>query len=108
MVTFETSHAGLAPTPFNWCLNDSLLTDPFTLQNINTHIEEYFLNKSTDDISPTSLWSAHKVVLRGHLISIAAAKNKAKLTEMKCLTRDLDNLYNKLSQSPSPDITKQI
>lgn len=42
------------------------------------------------------------------MISIAAAKNKAKLREIKTLTKDLDLLYNKLNQSPSPEITKLI
>lgn len=66
MVEFETSHIGLAPTLFNWRLNDSLLSDPSTLQDITTHIEDYFRNNSTDDdISPTLLWSAHKAVLIG-------------------------------------------
>lgn len=77
----------MAPTPFNWRLNDSLLSNPSTVQIITSHIEEYFNTNSTEGVLPTSVWAAHKAVLRGHLISIAAAKNKAKLSEMKCLTK---------------------
>lgn len=86
----------------------TLLTDPSTIQQISTHIEVYFYHSATEDILSTSLWSTHKAVLRCHLISKAAAKSKARLTDIKCLTKDLDNLYYKVTQSPSQDLTQQI
>lgn len=55
-----------------------------------------------------TLWVAHKVVLRGHLISLAANRNKERLKDIKCLTRDLNRLYNKLQHTPSQEITRQI
>lgn len=108
MISFETSHIGLAPTPFSQRLNDSLLTDPSIIKQITTHIEEYFSHNSIEDIPPYSLWSAHKAVLRGHLINIASIKNKTRLSDVKRLTKDLDSLYNKISQTPSQELTHQI
>lgn len=57
---------------------------------------------------PTPIWTAHKAVMRGHLINIASAKNQSKLIDIKTLTKELDRLYNKHSQSPSPDLFNQI
>lgn len=108
IISFDTSHIGLAPTPFSWRLNDSLLTDPSITQQITKHIEEYFSHNSTEEIPPSSLWSAHKAVLRGHLINIASVKNKTRLSDIKRLTKDLYSLYNTISQTPSQDLTRQI
>ena len=108
MVVFETTHIGLPPTTFSWRLNDSLLSDPSTFQKIYTQIEEYFKENKPEDSPPTAIWAAHKAVLRGQFISIAAAKKKAKLADSKCLTRELHDLYNKLSQSATPDLTNRI
>lgn len=108
IVAFETSHIGMTPTPFNWRLNDSLLSNPSTVQQINTHIEEYFRTNTSEEVLLTSVWAAHKAVLRGHLINIAAARNKSKLTEIKCLTKELHDLYNKLNNNITPDLLNLI
>lgn len=108
IVSFTTSHIDLAPTPYKWRINDALLTDHMTTQQISSHLEEYFAHNSTPDILTTSLWMAHKAVMRGHLINIASTKNKTKLADIKSLTKDLDRLYHKHNQSPSSDLLKQI
>lgn len=108
IVSLDISHIDLAPTPFDWCLNDSLLTDPSITNQISAYILDYFFYNTTEDISPTTLWMAHKAVLRGHIINIASARNKKRLTDIKSLTRDLDQLYNKLNQTPTQDISQQI
>lgn len=56
----------------------------------------------------TTTWTAQKAVLRGHLINIASAKNKTKLADIKSLTKDFDNLYNKCNQSQSQNLLNQI
>lgn len=106
--SFETTHIGLTPSPFNWRLNDSILTDPSIIQSISTHIENYFIENTNDETPPTILWAAHKAVLRGQLISLAANKNRLRLTDIKCFTKDLNHLYNKLQHSPSQELTRQI
>lgn len=108
MVVFETSHIGLTPTTFDWRLNDSLLADPSIHQKIYTHLEEFFADNKPDETLLTSIWAAHKAVLRGRFINIAAAKKKAKLADIKCLTRELNDLYNKLSHSTSLELTELI
>lgn len=77
-------------------------------QQLTTHLEDYFAHNATPDMHPTSIWMAHKAVMRGHLIIIASAHNKSKLAAIKSLTKDLDHLYNKHSQSPSQSLLNQI
>lgn len=74
---------------------------------ITTHIDNYFTENVNDETPTTTLWVAHKAVLRGHLISLTANKNK-RLTKIKSLTRDLNNLYNKIQHNPSQNLTKPI
>ena len=108
IVAFSTSYIGLIPSPYNWRFNDSLLTDTVTRSTISSHIENYFTDNVNEDTLPTSIWVAHKAVLRGHVISIAAAKNKEKQADIKRLTNELHHLYIKLHHSTDPIITQQI
>lgn len=108
ITSFETSHIGFSPSPYNRRLNDSILSDPLITQSISTHIENYFTDNVNDETPPTTLWAAHKAVLRGHLISLAANRNRERLTNIKNLTKELNHLYNKLQHAPSQELTKQI
>lgn len=108
IVSFTTSHIGLAPTPYKWRINDSLLTDHTITQQLTTHLEDFFAHNTTPDMPPNFIWMAHKAVMRGHLINIASANNKSKLADIKSLTKDLDRLYNKHNQSPSQSLLNQI
>lgn len=48
---------------FTWCLNESLLTDPFIGQRISTTLQEYFATKYPTDTNPGFDWAAHKSVV---------------------------------------------
>lgn len=37
IVSFTTSHIGLAPTPYKWCVNDFILTDHMIAQQLTNH-----------------------------------------------------------------------
>lgn len=85
MVTLSTSLIGLSDTPYTRRLNDSLLSDPITCQEMSTTIQEYFTINATPDMSPSTLWVAHKAVLRGRPISIASRKNKERWQQIYTL-----------------------
>lgn len=86
IVTSHISHIGLSPTAATWCLNDSLLTDLSLVTQISDHLTEYFTLNDVDEISPVTLWAAHKAVMRGHLIEIASTRKRQKLKEIRSLT----------------------
>lgn len=44
--------------------------------------KEYFLNNDIDDISPESLWAAHKTVVRGKLIQISTKHKREQRAEI--------------------------
>lgn len=57
---------------FHWSLNGSLLMDPSNLVLIASYIGDYQSYNSTPDVSPITLWEAHKAVVRSDIIKLAA------------------------------------
>ena len=108
IVTLSTEFIGLTPTPYSWRLNESLLSDPVHQQEIASEIKDYFILNSNPDISPSTLWMAHKAVVRGHLIKRAAQCNRSKWEKIHSLTKDLQNLYKDHTRSHDPDTLKLI
>lgn len=108
MVTFSTAKIGLKPATYTWKLNDSLLTDPIIMDSLTKHMDNYFTENSLPDMPPATLWTAHKAVMRVHLINLATNKHRAKLADLRPLTRMPDHLYNHYNQSPTPEILEQI
>lgn len=53
--------------------NPSLLADPLLLEDVQSCLKLYFIENSTPDVAPASIWEAHKCVLRGKLMAIAAS-----------------------------------
>lgn len=56
----------------------------------------------------TNLWTAHKVVIKGHLFNLATKPHRTKLADLRSLTKTLDCLYNRYNQSPIPERLEQI
>lgn len=90
---------------FQWARNDSLLADPSNVVLIQYYIEEYLSHNSTLDISLVTLWEAHKVVLRGDLIKLAARLKKVRKEKLV----NLKDAYYVASESfkQSPNATTQ-
>lgn len=59
-----------------WHLDNSLLTDLKISQKITKSLSHYFTENLVGDSSPATIWAAHKCVIRGELISLAAKRNK--------------------------------
>lgn len=108
IVTLTTTLIGLSDTPYAWRLNDSLLADPITRQEISTAIQEFFTLNATPDRSPSTLWVAHKAVLRGQLISIASRKNRERWQQIYTLTTELDKSYKIQTRNPTLSNTQLL
>ncbi|CAH2274649.1 Hypothetical predicted protein, partial [Pelobates cultripes] len=62
--------------PWTWKLNPLLLHNTALTKTISTDITDYFeLKTDPEAISPITLWTAHKAVIRGKLISLATQSN---------------------------------
>ena len=55
-----------------WRLNESLLSDPVRVAEIEKALTEYFLDNDNDSVPPATLWAAHKSMMTGKLIQIAS------------------------------------
>ncbi|CAH2296540.1 Hypothetical predicted protein [Pelobates cultripes] len=75
-VVARTSSPLFKPIERQWKLNETLLDDP-ELTNMAAHIlTQHFTTKDTPDITPLTLWEAHKCVIRGHLIAVSTKCKK--------------------------------
>lgn len=82
--------------------------DPILVSQLSKHMEEYFATNDTNNIFPTVLWAAHKAVIWGHLIELAAERKKLRLVDITRFTTELDRLYHIYTQNHAPDLLQQI
>lgn len=84
-----------------WKLNPSLLKDPDNLSRLKWRIQLYFAENDTPDISLISLWEAHKCVIRGELLALAAAAKRKcqEMVEMLIVKIHRLETFHKHSQS---------
>uniref|UniRef100_A0A8C5Q9K7 Endonuclease/exonuclease/phosphatase domain-containing protein n=1 Tax=Leptobrachium leishanense TaxID=445787 RepID=A0A8C5Q9K7_9ANUR len=72
----------------SWRLNDSLLADPTVIQDCTQALEHYFTENTNPDLSPLTIWEAHKCVVRGYNIQKAAEFKRQRSTAIaEALTR---------------------
>ncbi|CAH2299964.1 Hypothetical predicted protein, partial [Pelobates cultripes] len=105
-LTVKDNFAFRGTTP--WRLNDTLLQNPEFSHKLNSEIISYFAQNNTPDISPATVWQAHKAVIRGHLISRASYLKRKSNQDYVHLLRSLrDETRAQISQ-PSPDRQQHI
>ncbi|CAH2284878.1 LINE-1 reverse transcriptase [Pelobates cultripes] len=85
-----------------WRLNDSLLHDHTFSQTLTDALCTYFQINDTPDIHPTTLWQAHKAVIRGLLISRASYVKKKAQEEYLNLLRTLRDATAANIMNPTP------
>uniref|UniRef100_A0A8C5LLZ8 Reverse transcriptase domain-containing protein n=1 Tax=Leptobrachium leishanense TaxID=445787 RepID=A0A8C5LLZ8_9ANUR len=84
------------PREKTWRMNTHLLDDPGFSAELSCALKHYFEdNVGVGEVPEVTVWEAHKAVMRGLLISKAAAQKKAKSTE----TADLLENIRRLEQS---------
>lgn len=66
----------------SWRLNESLLSDPIHTKMIADGIKAYFSLNDVENISPETLWAAHKATFRGELIRLATQVKKERLIDI--------------------------
>lgn len=64
-----------------------ILSNPKHALEIEKGLQEYFLLNDVNNISPTSLWAAHKAFIRGKIIQIASRIHTARKAEVEWLEK---------------------
>ncbi|XP_040210578.1 CUB and sushi domain-containing protein 3-like [Rana temporaria] len=59
---------------------------------IRTRIQQYFTENSSPEVSPVSLWEAHKCVIRGELIALATKAKKQRQEHINSLMATIKSL----------------
>uniref|UniRef100_A0A8C5P8P1 Reverse transcriptase domain-containing protein n=1 Tax=Leptobrachium leishanense TaxID=445787 RepID=A0A8C5P8P1_9ANUR len=72
-----------------WRLNESLLSRPEVAEDVKCTLKNYFKENSTPDVSPLTLWQAHKTVVRGVLIKWGSHYKKLNATHRLTLLRQI-------------------
>lgn len=93
---------------FHWRFNASILSNSTHISKIEKHIQEYFLLNDTDDISPSTLWAAHKAAIRGSIIQISSRIRKARKMDIDRLEREFSSLSKLHKSQPSYSTTKRL
>lgn len=87
---------------FCWRLNASILSNPTHVLEIDKGLQEYFLLTDIQNVSPITLWAAHKAFIRGKIIQIASRLRKARKADIERLEKEF-SLLSKLHKCyPSP------
>ncbi|XP_063818782.1 uncharacterized protein LOC135056932 [Pseudophryne corroboree] len=100
-ITAELQSITPRPPPISWRLNDSILHNQEVTTQIKDCLAEYFLLNDSPEISSTTLWEAHKAVLRGHLISQMARFKKSQKISFLSLSTKLQALERQHKLSPT-------
>lgn len=69
---------------------------------IERDLKEYFRFNDTPDISPSSLWGAHKAVVRGNLIQLASLLKREKQKDIVNLEKNFQSISKTHKNNPSP------
>lgn len=84
-----------------WCLNDSLLKNTSHCLDIKNALSEYLLHNSTPDVSPLTLWEAHKPVIRGICLRQAALFRRERKTLSQKLETNFNTCYTVYQNNPT-------
>ncbi|CAH2285979.1 Hypothetical predicted protein, partial [Pelobates cultripes] len=100
------------PRPFRsqrtWKLNESLLEDPLIQTEIQNTLDHFFLTNKTTDSAPTTVWEAHKCVIRGILIKHGTGLKKQRAQEIAHLSTQLAHLEMLHKQDLRDETYKQL
>uniref|UniRef100_A0A8C5MAV6 exodeoxyribonuclease III n=1 Tax=Leptobrachium leishanense TaxID=445787 RepID=A0A8C5MAV6_9ANUR len=81
------------PKSAHWRLNETLLNDPAILTGLRDTLQHYFIENTSPDSPPPTIWEAHKAVARGYLISQGARLKRERThreSELLTLIRNLE------------------
>lgn len=97
-----------SPKHHFWPLNESLLQIPEVLVEVTKTLNLYFQENDQADCDPGILWEAHKVVLRGTLISHGARIKKERNKKVSQLLQELATSEARHKHAPTQASETQL
>lgn len=107
-ITLSLTFKDKPAIPPSWKLDNSLLNDTGNVTLLDSKINHYFNENNSEDVHPLNIWLAHKCVLRGELISMAARRNKLRQNSINNLTDQINCLEKKHKQSLAIDTLSEL
>ncbi|XP_075719851.1 troponin T, cardiac muscle-like [Rhinoderma darwinii] len=80
------------PPSFPWRINHFILNASKYQDAHVSNLEEFFQFNVTPEVSPTTVWCAHKAYMRGHFLSLAARDKKIREAKRIQLLEDIIRL----------------
>lgn len=91
-----------------WRLNPLLLTEKEFCDYLEAQICLYFDTSDNSETTPSILWEAFKVFLRGSIISFKASRKNKYEARLLDLDRQINLLDKENAQTPSSELHKKI
>ncbi|CAH2284621.1 Hypothetical predicted protein [Pelobates cultripes] len=107
-VTLQLDSPRVRPSARSWRLQDSLLLDPSVKESVSEELTSYFALNDTDDLSATTIWEAHKSVLRGTLMRLASQKKRESRRHMTDLLTRINALEMQHKRSHLEETYKEL
>lgn len=107
-ISLKLELGSTAYRPYNWKLNTFLLQHIPSKTELISTLAHYFAENNTPDISTSTLWEAHKAVVRGRCMALSSAMKKDALATKLQTEKELRALENQLQQSPTLTLLKKV
>lgn len=96
------------PACFHWRLSPVLLNNQCFVSFITAQYQFFFAENKSPDISPSTLWEAAKVTIRGAIMSYSAAQKKEALKRQLELEEALRDIETQFKRSPTNYLSKKL
>lgn len=84
-----------------WKLNESILSNPVSIENLNNALREYFFLNDNDEVSSEVLWAAHKTYIKGKIIQISSKTKRDGRADIERLDKEYAALQNSHKGDPT-------
>lgn len=108
MVTLITQRSSGSRGPPRWRLQEFLLSDPIQCTLLETAVKEYFLINETSEVSRSTVWAAHKSVIRGKLIQLASKLKAEHRADTLKHTEQFRTLAKAHKHNPTPELLAKL
>uniref|UniRef100_A0A8C5QS28 Reverse transcriptase domain-containing protein n=1 Tax=Leptobrachium leishanense TaxID=445787 RepID=A0A8C5QS28_9ANUR len=81
---------------------------PMTWEGAALVLEDYFRLNISEEVAISSVWSAHKAVIRGHFIKEGAYRKKQYTLKSSTLLQQISSLESQNKNKPTPSIASQL
>ncbi|XP_066462242.1 vomeronasal type-2 receptor 26-like [Eleutherodactylus coqui] len=89
-------------------MEECLMGTPQHKKTIEDALTEYFKINSTPEMSPTTVWNAHKAYIRGILIKISAKHKRDKEKHLNDILTQITKTESRLQNIQSDELHKQL